>query len=272
MITNLQRQLYVIAVGTHTRRLAPPNGDKLILHEGPVLRVEGRERFIHQEDFRAHSQSSRDRHALSHASRQLARLASSDATFGCNPSPHTQTSPSMAITVPGAPLVCGSCFISTMPAFSPIQNRARSIIPGCSAVTMVASSSQPGGCAGGLRRKKATTAAGRAKGSITDWNKSDRWRIYIFARTPREEARMTPGPDEHRPWSISPAQCRAARELANMSITKLAAAAVLPAVVIYDFERGFRKLKPEDLAAIKGALERAGVEFIERGVRERDGP
>jgi hypothetical protein len=82
---------------------------------------------------------------------------------------------------------------------------------------------------------------------------------------------MTPGPDEHRPWSISPAQCRAARELANMSITKLAAAAVLPAVVIYDFERGFRKLKPEDLAAIKGALERAGVEFIERGTREKDG-
>ena len=49
----------------------------------------------------------------------------------------------------------------------------------------------------------------------------------------------------------------------------VASAAVVPIVVIYDFEAGFGRQKPEDLAAIQGALERSGVEFIERGVRER---
>jgi hypothetical protein len=37
---------------------------------------------------------------------------------------------------------------------------------------------------------------------------------------------------------------------------------------LLDFEGGFGKPpKPEDLAAIQAALERAGVEFIESGVR-----
>ena len=57
-----------------------------------------------------------------------------------------------------------------------------------------------------------------------------------------------------------------------MHLAQLAAAAVVPVVVIFDFEGGFGKTpKPEDLAAIQAALERAGVEFIEGGVRERDG-
>jgi hypothetical protein len=56
-----------------------------------------------------------------------------------------------------------------------------------------------------------------------------------------------------------------------MTTAQLAAAAVVPALVIYDFEGGWGKPKSEDLDAIQGALERAGVEFIERGVREKDG-
>jgi hypothetical protein len=63
----------------------------------------------------------------------------------------------------------------------------------------------------------------------------------------------------------------AARGLVNMSLAQLAAAALVPAVVIYDFEGEYGKPKPEDLDAIQRALERAGVEFIERGVRERNG-
>ena len=67
---------------------------------------------------------------------------------------------------------------------------------------------------------------------------------------------------------MTPAQCRAARGLVNISMAQLAAAAVVPAVVIFDFEGGYGKPKPEDLTAIQGALERAGVKFIEGGVRE----
>jgi hypothetical protein len=57
---------------------------------------------------------------------------------------------------------------------------------------------------------------------------------------------------------VTPAQCRAARGLANMSMARLAAAAVVPAAVIYDFEGEFGKPKPADLTALQGALERAG--------------
>ena len=70
---------------------------------------------------------------------------------------------------------------------------------------------------------------------------------------------------------MTPAQCRAARGLVNMSMAQLAAAAVVPVVVIFDFEGGFGKPKPEDLAALQGALEQAGVEFIQGGVREKEG-
>jgi hypothetical protein len=57
-----------------------------------------------------------------------------------------------------------------------------------------------------------------------------------------------------------------------MHLAQLAAAAVVPVVVIFDFEGGFVKPpKSEDLAAIQAALEQAGVEFTKGGVRERDG-
>jgi hypothetical protein len=35
---------------------------------------------------------------------------------------------------------------------------------------------------------------------------------------------------------MTPAQCRAARALVNMNLSQLAAAAVVPAVVIFDFD------------------------------------
>jgi hypothetical protein len=57
-----------------------------------------------------------------------------------------------------------------------------------------------------------------------------------------------------------------------MNMARLAAAAVVPAAVIYDFEGEFGKPKPEDLASLRTALERAGAEFIDGdrpGVRLR---
>lgn len=64
---------------------------------------------------------------------------------------------------------------------------------------------------------------------------------------------------------MTPVQCRGARGLVNMSMAQLAAAAVVPAVVIFDFEGEFGRPKPEDLTALQGALERAGVEFTNGG-------
>jgi predicted transcriptional regulator len=70
---------------------------------------------------------------------------------------------------------------------------------------------------------------------------------------------------------MTPAQCRAARALIAMSQSDLARAAVVPVASIADFETGILVLRPDDLDAVQDALERAGVEFIERGVREKDG-
>jgi predicted transcriptional regulator len=69
---------------------------------------------------------------------------------------------------------------------------------------------------------------------------------------------------------MTPAQCRGARGLIAMSQSDLAKAAVVPAASIADFETG-AWLRREDIDAIQKALERAGVEFIERGVRQKDG-
>ena len=56
-----------------------------------------------------------------------------------------------------------------------------------------------------------------------------------------------------------------------MNLAQLASVAVVPVTTIFDFEGGYGKPKAEDLDAIQGALEKAGVEFIERGVREKKG-
>ena len=61
---------------------------------------------------------------------------------------------------------------------------------------------------------------------------------------------------------MTPAQCRAARALLDMSLADLAVIAVVPATVIADFETG-AWIRPADLDAIQDALKRAGVKFID---------
>jgi transcriptional regulator with XRE-family HTH domain len=70
---------------------------------------------------------------------------------------------------------------------------------------------------------------------------------------------------------MTPAQCRAARALIGMSQPQLAFASVVSLGAIIDFEAEATTPKDEDLDAIQDALERAGVEFIEDGVKLRKG-
>ena len=67
--------------------------------------------------------------------------------------------------------------------------------------------------------------------------------------------------------SISPAQCRAARGLINMTQGDLAMDASVSKSVIVDFENGHRTPNRNNLAAIRRALEEAGVEFLDSGVK-----
>jgi transcriptional regulator with XRE-family HTH domain len=75
--------------------------------------------------------------------------------------------------------------------------------------------------------------------------------------------------------TITPEQSRAARGLLDWSQTQLGSASHLSESTIRDFEKGRRVPSINNLAAIRTALEAAGVEFIndERGdgvVRLRD--
>lgn len=75
--------------------------------------------------------------------------------------------------------------------------------------------------------------------------------------------------------SILPAQCRAARALINLDQNDLAAQAMVSRGVIIDFEKGKRTPGANNLAAIRRALESAGIAFIEAngggpGVRLRE--
>lgn len=65
--------------------------------------------------------------------------------------------------------------------------------------------------------------------------------------------------------SISPDQCRAARALILMDQNALAAAAHVSRGVVIDFEKGKRTPGPNNLAAIRAALEAAGVQFLDNG-------
>jgi transcriptional regulator with XRE-family HTH domain len=62
---------------------------------------------------------------------------------------------------------------------------------------------------------------------------------------------------------ISPAQCRGARGLLLMTQPELASAAGLGLSTIVDFEKTRRPVSKEAIKLIRGALERAGVEFID---------
>ena len=61
---------------------------------------------------------------------------------------------------------------------------------------------------------------------------------------------------------ISPPQSRAARALLNWSQPRLAEASRVSVSTIRDFETGNRSPIANNLAAIRAALESAGVEFI----------
>ena len=68
---------------------------------------------------------------------------------------------------------------------------------------------------------------------------------------------------------IHPKQCRAARGLLGIPRKDLAAASSVSVQTIAGFERGGRVPIRNNSAAIRAALEAAGVEFIPGGVRLR---
>jgi DNA-binding XRE family transcriptional regulator len=73
---------------------------------------------------------------------------------------------------------------------------------------------------------------------------------------------------------LTPAQSRAARALLEMNQATLAQNAGLGLSTVVDFERDRRQVSEEAILAIKAALERAGVIFIDgigagEGVRLR---
>ena len=61
---------------------------------------------------------------------------------------------------------------------------------------------------------------------------------------------------------MTPAQCRAARALINMTQSDLAKAADVSEKTITDFETEARKPYRRTIAALRQVLEAAGVEFI----------
>jgi transcriptional regulator with XRE-family HTH domain len=69
--------------------------------------------------------------------------------------------------------------------------------------------------------------------------------------------------------SIRGEQCRAGRGVLGWSLEALAYKSGIGRDAIGHFERGERATKPETLAAIIGALEAAGVEFTEDGVKRK---
>jgi transcriptional regulator with XRE-family HTH domain len=64
---------------------------------------------------------------------------------------------------------------------------------------------------------------------------------------------------------FDPAQSRAARGLLEWSQERLAKAAQVGLSTVRDFEKRRQTPRPDNLAAIRNALERAGVKFINAG-------
>ena len=76
---------------------------------------------------------------------------------------------------------------------------------------------------------------------------------------------------------MTPAQCRAARGLLNVTQPELAKEAGLGLSTIVDFEKARRSVSAGSIDAIRKALERAGVDFLDEngggpGVRLRKRP
>jgi transcriptional regulator with XRE-family HTH domain len=74
--------------------------------------------------------------------------------------------------------------------------------------------------------------------------------------------------------SLTPAQCRAGRGLIELTQSQLAEEAGLGLSTVVDFERSRRRISSTAIDALKKALEKLGVEFIEEngggaGVRLR---
>lgn len=65
--------------------------------------------------------------------------------------------------------------------------------------------------------------------------------------------------------TISPQQSRAARGLLNWSQSYLAAQSNLSESTVRDFEKDRRVPGPNNLAAIRAALEAGGVQFLDSG-------
>jgi len=68
---------------------------------------------------------------------------------------------------------------------------------------------------------------------------------------------------------VTPAQCRAARALLNWSQADLVEKSGVAQKTITDFERGLTRPQRRTFEAMIAALEAAGIEFINRGVRMR---
>lgn len=75
---------------------------------------------------------------------------------------------------------------------------------------------------------------------------------------------------------MTPAQCRAARALIQLTQSALADAAGVSLSTVVDFEKERRQVATPSIAAIRAALEAAGVIFVDEngegaGVRLRKG-
>ncbi|WP_320176701.1 helix-turn-helix transcriptional regulator [Roseovarius pacificus] len=62
---------------------------------------------------------------------------------------------------------------------------------------------------------------------------------------------------------MSPEQCKAARALLKLDQGQVAKSAKIARSTLIDFEKGERVPRASTLAAIRAALEAAGVQFIE---------
>jgi transcriptional regulator with XRE-family HTH domain len=68
---------------------------------------------------------------------------------------------------------------------------------------------------------------------------------------------------QHKMLIMLPEQCKAARSLLGMTQPQLAEASGLGLSTVVDFERDRRTVSPEAVQAMRDALKRAGVIFVE---------